>query len=84
MTFSQGDTFTMRVRMVGQDATMLSGKIWRSGEPKPVEWQVDATDDTAALQVTETVGLAAYLSSAASNAPVTARFHDLVLTDAAG
>lgn len=82
MAFTQGDTFRMRVQAVGQDETTLSGKLWRAGQPEPSAWQVESTDDAAALQAPGGVGLGAYLSGSATNAPVVARFDALELSDA--
>jgi hypothetical protein len=78
-TANQAYAFACRVAPVGA-ATQVTGKLWRSGAAEPANWQVTSTDGTAALQGPGSVGVSAYLSSAAT-AGVTMSVDDLVATD---
>lgn len=82
MTYQQGDVFRMRVRAVGSGTTTLTAKMWRVGSNEPTGWQLRGTDSSAALQTSGGVGVAAYLSANADNAPVVAAFDDLRVTSA--
>ncbi|KGM08670.1 hypothetical protein N868_06920, partial [Cellulomonas carbonis T26] len=77
--FSVGGSTSVNVRLqvVGTSPTTLRAKAWKAGSSEPSSWQVSATDSTAALQQSGAVGIASYLSSSATNAPVTARWDDL-------
>ncbi len=57
--------------------TTVRLKVWPAGQPEPAAWQTTATDTTAALQAPGAVGIGAYLSSSATNAPVTVRVSGL-------
>lgn len=52
-----GDTFTMRMSVVGADPTVVSAKIWRAGTAEPENWQLTVTDATPSVQVAGGVGV---------------------------
>ena len=60
-------------------STSLTGKLWRSGTTEPANWQVSATDSTAALQADGGIGVSSYMSSSATTG-VTLSVDDLVAT----
>jgi hypothetical protein len=60
----------------GTTTTTLRLKVWPSTAAEPAAWQVTSTDTTASLQGAGSVGLIAYLSGSATNAPLVARFDD--------
>ena len=66
-----GEVLRLRFAALGSAPTALSGKVWSVGAVEPSSWQVQAVDATAGLQQAGAVGLHAYLSSSATNAPVT-------------
>lgn len=72
------DHLRIRLRVTGSGPTTLRGRVWRATSSEPTAWQVTTTDTTAALQRAGGVGLWAYLSSSATNSPVTASFDDLM------
>lgn len=75
-----GQQLQLRVQATGTSPTTLRAKAWRSGTAEPVNWQLTTTDNTvAALQAPGNVGLLAYLSGSATNAPVNALFDDYVV-----
>ncbi len=76
---NQAYAFACRVTPSGA-ATTVTGKLWRAGASEPANWQLTSTDGTAALQRPGSVGVSAYLSSAAT-AGVTTSVDDLVATD---
>jgi hypothetical protein len=61
----------------------VTGKLWRVGTTEPTGWLVTATDSAAALQNPGSVGISAYLSSAAT-AGMTLSVDDLIATDPTG
>jgi PKD repeat protein len=76
---NQAYAFACRVTPSGA-ATTVTGKLWRAAASEPASWQLTSTDGTAALQRAGSVGVSAYLSSAAT-AGVTTSVDDLVATD---
>lgn len=77
-----GQAVRLRVEVTGTSPTTVSAKVWRVGTAEPAGWMLTSTDTTASLQDAGSVGLMAYLSSAATNAPVIARFDDFTSTPA--
>jgi PKD repeat protein len=71
-----GDQLRVRMQATGTGPTTLRAKVWRLGQTEPSSWTVSATDSTAALQVGGYVGLTTYLSTSATNAPVTVSIDD--------
>jgi hypothetical protein len=82
-TFTPGQYLRMRLRVSGASSVALSGKLWSAGSPEPAAWQVTATDATSPF-ATGSPGLAAYLATAATNAPVVARFANFTVGTIAG
>ena len=80
LAYAAGDRLNVRLQTIGTSPTTLNLKVWKAGTPEPTGWQRTATDSTAALQATGGIGLRAYLSSSATNAPVVATIDDLSLT----
>jgi PKD repeat protein len=80
LTYAAGDRLNVRMQVVGASPTTLNLKVWKAGTTEPSAWQRTVTDSTVGLQTAGGVGLRAYLSSTATNAPVVASFDDLVLT----
>jgi PKD repeat protein len=72
-----GTSLQVRLRLVGSGTTTLQAKVWPTGDPEPTAWTTTAADGTAALQVAGAVGLYTYLSSSATNSPVTVSFDDV-------
>jgi PKD repeat protein len=81
LTVAPGDELRVRFQVEGTNPTQLRVKVWRLGTPEPVAWLLSATDSNTALQSAGGVGLVTYLSGSATNAPVTARFDDLVVAN---
>ena len=77
LTYVPGDQLLVRLRVVGTSPTQLQAKVWLAGSPEP-GWQVEATDDSAALQSVGSVGLLSYLSGSATTAPITVSYDDVV------
>lgn len=77
LTVPAGGWLKTRLQVVGSNPTTIRARVWLSTATEPTGWQVTATDSTAALQVPGAVGLSAYVSSSATNAPVTVRVRDL-------
>jgi PKD repeat protein len=79
LTYTPGMTLHIRVQVTGTNPTTIRGRIWADGTPEPNTWQVSATDTTAGLQTTGSIGTYAYLSGSATN-PVTIDIDNLDAT----
>jgi glucose/arabinose dehydrogenase len=66
---------SLRVQATGASPTTVRLKAWAAGQSEPAAWGVTATDATAALQTSGSVGLQGYLSSGATSGSVI-RFDD--------
>ncbi len=67
----------VRVQTIGTNPTTIRAKAWETGTPEPVEWLRSTTDATAAMQRPGAIGFSIYLSSSATNGPITTSIHDL-------
>jgi len=75
------DLVRLRVQAVTSGAnTTLRARGWKSGTSEPATWLLTAVDSTAGLQGPGGIGLWAYLSGAATNAPLVVSFDDLTAT----
>jgi PKD repeat protein len=74
VTYAPGMQLNLRVQVFGTSPTTIQAKLWPATQAQPSNWQISATDSTAALQAAGNVGLKAYLSGAASPSPVTVKF----------
>lgn len=66
----------VRGQVTGANPTTIHLKAWTYGQTEPSTWLYTVTDSTGSLQGAGGVGLRAYLSSAATNAPVLFNFDD--------
>ncbi|MEP7179666.1 MAG: PKD domain-containing protein, partial [Pseudonocardiales bacterium] len=83
ITYAAAMVLNVRLQVTGTSPTTLRARAWAASGTQPTTWQVSGTDTTAALQVAGPVGVTTYLSSAATNAPVIARFSALTATPTA-
>ncbi|WP_230976431.1 PKD domain-containing protein [Georgenia wutianyii] len=77
LTAVPGQPLEVRAQAVGTAPTTLRAKVWAAGTAEPGAWTVAVTDTTAALQAPGGIALRGYLSTSATNAPVTVSFDDL-------
>jgi PKD repeat protein len=77
LTAAAGTPLRVRFVVTGTNPTMLRAKVWAAGGTEPVTWQIQTTDSTAALQAPGGIGVFSFLSSTATNAPVTVSVDDL-------
>jgi PKD repeat protein len=80
LTYSPGDLLRLRLQVTGTTPTTLRLKVWREGSAEPAAWLLSGLDSTAGLQSVGYVGVQPYLSSSATNAPVTAKVDGLRVT----
>ena len=76
-----GSRLRMRGEASSTQPTTLRVRGWPDGQPEPVTWAISVTDATTSLQGPASAGLASYLSSSATNHPISMRFDDLAVTD---
>jgi PKD repeat protein len=77
LVYASGDGLNVRFQVQGAGPTTLRAKVWKVGAAEPSTWQTTTTDGTAGLQSAGAVGINTYLSSSATNSPVTAAVADL-------
>ena len=77
VTYTPGAVVQVRMDTSGIGSTTLRAKAWLQGAEEPADWQLTATDDTGVLQVPGAIGVAAYVSGAATATPVTLSLDDL-------
>jgi PKD repeat protein len=75
VVYAVGTVLDIRLQVTGTSPTTVRARVWASSGAEPSTWQVSGTDSTAALQAAGAVGVSAYLSSNATNAPVTIRYN---------
>jgi PKD repeat protein len=80
LTYAVGDKLTVRVQAVGSSPTTVRAKVWKTGTTEPTGWQRSVTDSTAGLQAAGHVGFSSYLSSSATNGPITVAVDSLIVT----
>jgi PKD repeat protein len=80
LTVAPGDRLNVRVQTFGTSPTTFRAKVWKVGSDEPTTWTASVTDSTASLQGAGAIGLGAYLSGSATNAPVVASFDNLSVT----
>jgi hypothetical protein len=73
----------VRGQVVGINPTTIRLKAWPDGQPEPFIWAYSITDASPSQQAAGAVGLRAYLSSTATNAPVRFSFDELRVTNIA-
>jgi PKD repeat protein len=80
LTYAVGDKLTVRVQAVGSNPTTVRAKVWKAGTTEPAAWQRSVTDSTAGLQTAGHVGFSSYVSSGATNGPITIAVDQIVAT----
>jgi hypothetical protein len=73
-----GDVLRLRTQATGSGTTTLRTKVWLGTGIEPTNWQVTATDTTAALQAPGSALVAIY-QSGANTAAATVRFDNFLL-----
>ncbi|UDY36949.1 PKD domain-containing protein [Dermatobacter hominis] len=84
LSWGAGQYVKVRFEAQGTSPTALRAKVWADGAAEPTSWTLQTTDSTAGLQAGGGIGLWDYLSSSATNAPVTLLVDDLLATPVAG
>ncbi len=64
----------IRAQVAGSNPTMIRLKAWSGDAPEPSNWEYTALDASPPLQASGEIGLSAYLSKTAMNAPVVFKF----------
>ena len=80
LTVTPNAPLQLRTQVTGTNPTTIRIRAWPTTVAEPTTWNITATDSTAALQVTGTLGLLAYLSSSTTNAPVLLTVDDYTVT----
>jgi hypothetical protein len=75
LTYSPGDVFDVRVRIIGYRVLM---RVWPAGTTEPILWHIDRTD-VSSTHASGEVGLSAQGATGNSNVGVEFRFDNLVV-----
>lgn len=79
LTVASGQYLRLRFELTGSSPTTLRAKLWRRDQAEPSSWTLTATDNTAGLQHTGSVGIDVYPSSSATS-PSTVAFDSYAVT----
>ncbi|MCW4385442.1 PKD domain-containing protein [Salinibacterium sp. SYSU T00001] len=79
LSHSANASFNVRLQVTGTSPTTIQAKVWAEGAAEPATWQASVTSSTAALQTSGSIALQSFISSSATNAPITTRFDDLLV-----
>jgi PKD repeat protein len=77
LTYTAGTRLRIRLQVTGTSPTTVQAKVWLATGVEPAGWTATVTDATAAMQAAGGLGVAAYLSGSATNAPVVETWDDL-------
>ena len=77
LTYTVGDSLTVRLQVSGVSPTTLNLKVWKTGASEPAAWTKTATDAAAGLQAAGRIGLFSYLSGSATNPPTATLWDNL-------
>ena len=80
LTYQVGDVIRLSYQATGSAPTTLSVKAWKAGTTESSTWRATVSDADGALQGPGALGLQAYLTNTATNAPVVASFDNLTVT----
>jgi PKD repeat protein len=80
VAYSPNVKLELRVQAIGTSPTTVRARVWPEGTAEPITWTVSTTDSTAGIQSAGWSGLGTWLSSSATNAPVTLSIDEFVLT----
>lgn len=81
LSYAVGDALALRMEVSGTSPTTIRAKVWEVGSAEPGAWQRSITDTTANMQGAGGIGVATYLSSGATNAPVTVTLDNVLVTE---
>jgi len=84
LSWGPGQYVRVRFEVEGTAPTTLRAKVWADAATEPTSWILQATDATAGLQTGGGVGVWEYLSSSATNAPMTLLVDDLLAARVTG
>ncbi|WKV74216.1 hypothetical protein AW27_023530 [Streptomyces sp. PCS3-D2] len=75
LTYSPGDTFEVRVRIIGYRVLM---RVWRTGTTEPILWHIDRTD-VSATNPAGAIGLSCHGGTGNTNTGVEYRFDNFLV-----
>lgn len=79
VSVTAGTWILVRVLVTGTTPSTIRAKVWPAAAAEPPAWQLTASDSAAGFGSAGGVGINAYLSSSATNAPITTAFDDLTV-----
>jgi CSLREA domain-containing protein len=80
LSHTAGAYIWFRAQVTGANPTTVRVRVWADGQSEPTTWHFSATNTAAGLQGPGSLGLRAYIAGAVTNAPITFRFDDYVVT----
>ena len=77
--YTAGQPLHLRMDLDGAESTAVRARAW-IGDSEPADWQVDKTDDDAALAAPGSVGVSTYMSASAGSGQVNLSVDSLKVT----
>ena len=77
--YTAGQPLHLRLDLDGAESTAVRARAW-IGDSEPAEWQVDKTDDDAALAAPGSVGVSTYVSASAGSGQINLGVDSLKVT----
>ena len=77
--YTAGQPLHLRLDLDGAESTAVRARAW-IGDSEPAEWQVDKTDDEAALAAPGSVGVSTYVSASAGSGQINLGVDSLKVT----
>lgn len=80
LSYTANTVLRVRMEVTGTSPTTLRAKAWVDGTTEPTGWMIYGTDSAAVLQTAGAIGISDFLTSTATNAPVTLKVDNLTAT----
>lgn len=80
LTHAADVPLNLRLQVTGTSPTTIQAKLWPTSAAEPGAWQTSVTSSTAGLQTAGSIGLESFVSGSATNAPISTRFDNLIVT----
>ena len=81
LTAGAGDVLRTHLQVTGSGPVSLAASVWKASGTEPSAWQLTTTDSSGSAVIGPgAVGLIAYLSGSATNAPATITYDNLLVS----
>jgi hypothetical protein len=81
VNYSDNSYIWLRMQLIGTNPTTINIKAWNDGTTEPELWNYTATDSTASLQTSGSVGFASRTDTLVTNTPIVVTADDYLVTN---